>query len=109
MSPEIIDNINKIDEHPEEVEQIIARMEEATRQEANAKAAKIYKKHAKELKRLNEHAQRAVLENNFAAYKYAIEKSRDILRQPYTDELVKVQWETTRRQIWEIVNGNSKG
>lgn len=76
---------------------------------AKSKADKIIKKNSRELERLNKHAQQSVLDNNFAAYKYAIEKSRKILRQPFNDELIKVQWETTRRQIWEIVNGYKAG
>ena len=90
----------------------LAAIEEAqARIAANAKskADKIVKKNSRELERLNKHAQQSVLDNNFAAYKYAIEKSRKILRQPFNDELIKVQWETTRRQIWEILNGYKAG
>ncbi|QQG32207.1 hypothetical protein CkP1_0058 [Citrobacter phage CkP1] len=87
------------------IEEAQKRVEEQARSEAR----RIYKKHKRELDRLSKHAQGAVLEGNFEAYKYAIEKSRTILRQPYTDELIRVQWETTRRQIWEIVNGYRPG
>lgn len=90
----------------------LAAIEEAqARIAANAKskADKIVKKNSRELERLNKHAQQSVLDNNFEAYKYAIEKSRKILRQPFNDELIKVQWETTRRQIWEILNGYKAG
>lgn len=90
----------------------LAAIEEAqARIAANAKskADKIIKKNSRELERLNKHAQKSVLDNNFEAYKYAIEKSRKILRQPFNDELIRVQWETTRRQIWEILNGYKAG
>ncbi|BBC78105.1 Hypothetical protein KNT65_gp057 [Escherichia phage EcS1] len=95
-------------EHSEnEYQEEIARMQEAARVEANAKAQKIYRKNKRELDRLNLHAQAAVLENNFAAYKYAIEKSRTILRQPFNDEIITVGWQTTRKQIWDIINAHS--
>ncbi|ARW57483.1 hypothetical protein [Serratia phage X20] len=96
-------------EQDDEYQEEIARMQEAARVEAIAKAQKIYRKNKRELDRLNHHAQTAVLENNFEAYKYAIEKSRTILRQPFTDEIILTGWNTTRRQIWEIINDHSKG
>ncbi|AAU29250.1 hypothetical protein [Escherichia phage CLB_P2] len=92
----------------EQIEEAQKRLEENNAKEAASQAAKILKKNAREIKRLNTHAQGAVLENNFEAYKYAIIKLRGIYRQPTTDEIVRVMWETTRKQIWEIINGASK-
>lgn len=92
----------------EQIEEAQQRLEEHNIKEANSQAAKILKKNAREIRRLNLHAQGAVLENNFEAYKYALIKLRCIYRQPVTDELVQLMWESTRKQIWEIVNGPSK-
>jgi TolA-binding protein len=92
----------------EQIEEAQKRLEEANAIEAQKQANTILKKHRREIDRLNTHAQGAVLENNFEAYKYAITKLRGIYRQPVTDELIVVMWETTRKQIWEIINGLSK-
>ena len=91
-----------------QIEEAQQRFEEANAQEAIQKANTILKKHKREIQRLNLHAQGAVLENNFEAYKYAIKKLRDLYRQPYNDELIAAMWDTTRAQIWEIINAGSK-
>lgn len=91
-----------------EREELIEEIQREAMSKARMQADKIYRKNKRELSRLNKHAQSAVLENNFEAYKYALEKSRDILRQPYNDELIATMWQTTRRQIWEIINAGSK-
>lgn len=91
-----------------QIEEAQERLEEANALEAQSQAAKILKKNAREIARLNKHAQGAVLENNFEAYKYALVKLRGIYRQPVTEDLIKLMWETTRKQILEIVNGISK-
>ena len=56
-----------------QIEEAQERLEEANALEAQSQAAKILKKNAREIARLNKHAQGAVLENNFEAYKYAAE------------------------------------
>lgn len=91
-----------------QIEEAQERLEEANALEAQSQAAKILKKNAREIARLNKHAQGAVLENNFEAYKYALVKLRGIYRQPVTEDLIKLMWDSTRKQIWEIVNGSSK-
>lgn len=91
----------------DEIQAAIEKMEEQSRIDSEKQAAAFIKKNKVEIKRLNEHAQGAVLENNFPAYKYAIEKLRKLYRQPSTDELVVMMWETTRREIWKIINDNS--
>lgn len=97
-----IDSVEQIDE--DEYERIQKVIEEEKRRQANALATKIFKKNRREIKRLNDHAAAAVLENNFEAYKYAICKLRDIYKQPYNDEIIRVNWQTTRQQVWEIIN-----
>lgn len=92
----------------DDYEAAIARMEEESEAQAEKQAISIVKKHKREIKRLNEHAQGAVLENNFEAYSYAIKKLRDLYRQPYNDELILSMWQTTRKQIWDIINAGSK-
>lgn len=83
-------------------------LEENSRVESEKQAQAILKKYKREIKRLNLHAQGAVLENNFDAYKYAIEKLRTIYRQPYNDELIVNMWATTRHQIWSLINAGTK-
>lgn len=95
-------DFDKIQE--EEFQEEIDRIKETSRAKANKQALDIYRKNKRELDRLSKHAQTAVLENNFASYKYAIEKSRTILRQPFNDEIINVGWQTTRKQIWDIIN-----
>lgn len=101
-----IDSLSELTD--EQIEEAQKRLEEANAKNATAQANAILKKHKREIKRLNEHAQGAVLENNFAAYSYAIKKLRDIYRQPYNDELIAQMYVTTRQQIWNIINAGKE-
>lgn len=85
------------------VNEMISAIEEKNRIDAQRKANKILSKNSRELNRLYKHAQDAAITGNFDAYAYAIKKSRDILKQPYTDELIETLWETTRLQIKSII------
>lgn len=87
----------------EQLDEIISAQEN----QANARAQAIYRKNKREIKRLQQHAADAVLENNFPAYEYAIKKVRTILRQPYNDELIVTGWQTTRKQVWELLNAKA--
>lgn len=84
----------------EQLDEIVSAQEN----QANAQAQKIYRKNKREINRLTQHASVAVLENNFPAYEYAIKKVRTILRQPFNDEIIATGWQTTRKQVWDIVN-----
>lgn len=92
----------------EDYEAAAKRLEEQSQAEAQRQADAILKKHKREIARLNKHAQGAVLENNFPAYKYALTKLRALYRQPTTDELVETMWQTTRQTIWNIINDSTK-
>lgn len=102
----MIDSLSQLTD--EQMEEAQKRMEEANAKTATEQAAAILKKNKREIKRLNEHAQGSVLENNFAAYSYAIKKLRDLYRQPYNDELIIAMYVSTRRQIWELINAGTK-
>lgn len=102
----MIDSLSQMTEV--QIEEAQKRLEEANAKNANAQAAAILKKNKREIKRLTEHAQGAVLENNYDAYKYAIEKLRAIYRQPYNDELIATMWATTRTQIWNLINAGTE-
>ena len=102
---EQIDSLSQMSE--EQIKEAQDRLEEANAKNATSQANAILKKNKREIKRLNEHAQAAVLENNFAAYSYAIKKLRDLYRQPYNDELIAEMYVTTRRQIWELINAET--
>ncbi|QFR55920.1 hypothetical protein JC221_274, partial [Yersinia phage JC221] len=56
--------------------------------QALRKAEKFLKKNRREWKRLHKHAEEALFDNNKDQYVYAIKKMRDMLRQPYTEELI---------------------
>ncbi|EFW4204026.1 tail completion protein [Escherichia phage ADUt] len=88
----------------DEVEKLISSIEEKNRLEAERKANKLLSKNKRELNRLYKHAQIAAENNNFAQYEYAIKKSRDILKQPYNDELISILWKTTRSQIEDMID-----
>ena len=92
----------------EDYEAAAKRLEDQSQAEAEKQANAILKKHKREIERLNKHAQGAVLENNFEAYKYALTKLRGLYRQPTTDELIVTMWQTTRQQIWNIINAGTK-
>lgn len=103
---ENIDSVEQI--HDEEYERIQKIVEDEKIRQTNERVAKIFKKHRREIKRLNDHAATAVLENNFEAYKYALCKLRDIYKQPYNEELINVNWYTTRQQVWDILNAGTE-
>ncbi|AHI60959.1 hypothetical protein CG98_gp056 [Enterobacter phage PG7] len=106
MNERNIDSVEQIDDNEEE--RIKRLIEEESQRRANAMATKIFKKNRREIKRLNDHAAGAVLENNFEAYKYALCKLSDIYKQPYNDEIIRVNWQTTRQKVWEIINAGTK-
>lgn len=103
MTTEIIEN----KEAEDAVAKMLQEIQKKNEAEARKKSEKILKKNRFELNRLYAHAQEAAIQNNFKAYEYAIKKSRDILRQPYNDKLIKIQWVTTRQAIEDIINGAS--
>lgn len=93
----------------EETDDSVKALLEASELQAKAQANKIVRKNRREIKRLEEHAYGALLENNFPAYKYAIEKLRTLLKQPFNDEIILTGWQTSRKTIWDIINaGTSK-
>ncbi|QOI66542.1 hypothetical protein [Erwinia phage FBB1] len=103
---EVLNQPNEIDDQElENSQQAVMDMLQA---QAKEKADKIIKKNHREIARLMKHAEGAVLENNFDAYKYAISKLRAIYKQPYNDEIIEAGWKTTRQQIWHILNSESK-
>lgn len=87
----------------EQLDEIVSAQEN----QANALAQKIYRKNKREIDRLTKHASVAVLENNLPAYEYAIKKVRTILRQPFNDEIIVTGWQTTRAQVWELLNAKT--
>lgn len=88
-------------------EEQLNEITEVHERQANERAQKIYRKNKHEIDRLTQHASVAVLENNFPAYEYAIKKVRTILRQPFNDEIIVTGWQTTRKQVWDIVNAKA--
>lgn len=93
----------------EERDELQQKLMEAAEEQAIARANKVVRKNRRELERLRAHAGYAVLDNNFPAYKYAIEKLRTILKQPFNDEIILTCWNTSRKTVWDILNaGTSK-
>lgn len=67
-------------------------------------ADRYYRKNAKEIKRLQEHAEWALLVNNSAAYVYAIDKLRSLSMQPKLDaETMQSLWLTSKERFDEIM------
>lgn len=85
----------------------ISAIEERNRRMALAQGGSFIRKHRREIERLNKLAQAAVLENNYDSYSYAIRKLRKLYRQPHTDELILAGWQTTRKQVWELINAQT--
>lgn len=92
----------------QEIQDAIEKMEAHNKNEAETKARKILKKNAREIQRLKDWAGEAIYDNNFEAYKYAMGKLRLIYRQPTTDELLATLWQTSRKQVWDILNAGTK-
>ncbi|ASD52131.1 hypothetical protein KNT64_gp179 [Pseudomonas phage PspYZU05] len=60
-------------------------------------------KNRHEIKRLKNLAEKAILTNNFESYRYALCKLREFYRQPFTPEVIKTMWETTRSELRKVV------
>ncbi|AHY25028.1 hypothetical protein AVV36_gp066 [Pectobacterium bacteriophage PM2] len=105
-----IDNSSELSSQytDEQLDEAIERIEQETSNEARIKAHSILKKNKREIKRLNDLASGAVLENNFDSYSYAIKKLRKIYRQPTNETIITTMWQTTRQQIWNLINDRSK-
>ncbi|ADG60015.1 hypothetical protein Acj9p115 [Acinetobacter phage Acj9] len=76
-----------------------------TRIEADAKrqAEKILKKNKREIARLKKHAEQCVLTGNYFGYQYAVKKLRDFYKQPYTEQLIRDMWTSSRGAIVDIM------
>ncbi|QPI13787.1 hypothetical protein MYO4S_00031 [Serratia phage 4S] len=99
MTPETIDLPDQIDE----------ATKKAIADTAKAQADKFVRKNRKEIRRLKAHAEKALLTNDFEAYKYAISKLRTMLRQKTTDELVKALWDSNRQVLFNILTTEVEG
>lgn len=64
-------------------------------------------KNRHEIKRLKKLAEKALLTNNFDSYRYALCKLREFYRQPFTPEIIKTMWDTSRSELFRIVKGST--
>ena len=83
-------------------------MQEKMLVDAKKRANKILRKNKGEIKRLKNHAGECLIMNNFEGYSYAIKKLRGIYKQPYTQDLIKSMWNTSRQSLLDIVESNQK-
>lgn len=99
---EVIDEVHQksaLDLREEELDSIKGTRIE---QEALRKAQKFMRKNKAEWKRLHKHAENALFEGNKEQYVYAIKKMRDMLKQPYNDELIETMWITSNQQLKDL-------
>lgn len=99
---EVIDEVQQksaLDLREEELDSIKGTRIE---QEALRKAQKFMRKNKAEWKRLHKHAENALFERNKEQYVYAIKKMRDMLKQPYNDELIETMWITSNQQLKDL-------
>lgn len=64
-------------------------------------------KNRREIKRLKKLAEKALLTNNFDSYRYALCKLREFYRQPFTPEIIRTMWDTSRSELFRIVKGST--
>lgn len=91
----------------EKIEDLIKARNDLIESSAQKQANKILKKQRFEIKRLNDLIEESIIKNSFDSYEYGIKKLRDIYRQPYNDELIRMNWETTRQTIMDLINEKS--
>lgn len=75
--------------------------------QALRQAEKFMRKNRREWKRLHQHAEDALFEHNKAQYVYAIKKMRDMLKQPYTEEMIDQLWRTSAQALEETFKAAS--
>ncbi|QLA10726.1 hypothetical protein TH2_160 [Shewanella phage Thanatos-2] len=68
---------------------------------------KVISKNRREIKRLKKLAEKALLANKFDSYRYALCKLREFYRQPFTPEIIKTMWDTSRAELFRIAKGNT--
>lgn len=76
--------------------------EDPFKEEAMRRARKILRKHRFELRRLEKHAQKCLLELNKEGYIYAIGKIRTIIRQPLSREQLEELYESSVNTVLSI-------
>lgn len=82
-------------------EQLIELRDSPVYDQAVRQAEKFMRKHRREWKRLHKHAEDALFDHNKSQYVYAIKKMRDMLKQPYTEELIEQMWLTSVEALRE--------
>lgn len=78
-----------VDDRNEQIEEL---QNSPVYEQAVKQAEKYMRKNRAEYKRLRKHAEDALFEGKKAQYVYAIKKLRDMLKQPYTEELIDQMW-----------------
>lgn len=90
-------------EHVQTIEESATNVDQNVIAEGERKAAKIVRKHRREIRRLQQVAEKAIIEGNRESYVYAIGKLRDIYRQPYNEGMLHVMYETTRQTVLSML------
>lgn len=98
----------KSEDLEEKYSEEIAKHEEEVYQEALRRANKHIRKHKREIKRLQLHAEKCVYENNYVGYEYAIRKLRKIYKRKVSNDDIKVLWDTTRSTLFDLVKKATK-
>lgn len=71
--------------------------------QAISRANKVIKKNKRELRRLQKHAEKCLMELNKDGYTYAVGKIRTIIRQPMTQEQLEMMYETSVSSLVEMI------
>lgn len=92
-----------------DIEEETQRLQEKIKQDANKKAEKILRKNKREIKRLKEHGQLALVSGNIDQYVYAIEKLRRIYKQaPLGQAGLELMYRTSREKLFEMIKQYSE-
>lgn len=96
------------DEHTDDViSEADAKLQEFYEKRLVKQKLKPISKNRHEIKRLKKLAEKALLTNNFDSYRYALCKLREFYRQPFTPEIIKTMWDTSRSELFRIVKGST--
>lgn len=90
---EQVNSISRVDDSQEVAHRMLRKQ-----------ADKILRKNRTELNRLRSIAEKALMTGNKEQYIYAIGKSRDLLKQPYTEQLLSTMWETSVQTLVDKVS-----
>lgn len=103
MTEQPLDDIAAAEEDQELMDFVEAQAKERERL-VQKQADKYMRKHRREIRRLEKHAEKTLLEGNKEGYIYAIGKLRTLIGKDVSRDVLESLWKTSREQVLTIAH-----